>query len=269
MSAESPRCLSKHGTQEMVSNVRICSVYKIGLSKKRCEAHFLEEHFLFSFKAVPDVFGWGLACGHWVSEWGQVLSTKWSTNHFSLYLTSYFVIGPFFFFLVLGLELRAYTLSQSAIPFLWRVFQANLPGLALNRDLPDLCLRVAGITGMSRWHPALLHFINLKSIDLSCLSLTLKLKFLHFISHILWVVVQFKCTWSPGDGVCLACVWQLMQPGHWCPQYIWHGSYPFSVLLIVLQVLAWTQKPSTLVILQAVTLLSSLCDLSSLSEEPV
>jgi hypothetical protein len=47
---------------------------------------------------------------------------------------------------VLGLELRAFTLSHSTSPFfLWRVFSRQgltnyLPRLALNHDPPDLCL---------------------------------------------------------------------------------------------------------------------------------
>jgi hypothetical protein len=53
-------------------------------------------------------------------------------------LTSICFILLFFFFLVLGLELRAYTLthSTSIFFFLWCVFY--LPGLTSNRDLPDL-----------------------------------------------------------------------------------------------------------------------------------
>jgi hypothetical protein len=48
------------------------------------------------------------------------------------------------FFSVLGFELRAYTLSHSTSPFLWRVFWDRfswtiLPGLASNHDPPDLC----------------------------------------------------------------------------------------------------------------------------------
>jgi hypothetical protein len=52
----------------------------------------------------------------------------------------------FFFCPVLGLELRAYTLSHSTSPFfVMGVFQGRMsqiifPGLALNRDSPDLCL---------------------------------------------------------------------------------------------------------------------------------
>jgi hypothetical protein len=51
----------------------------------------------------------------------------------------------FFFFEVLGLELRAFTLSHSTRPifvrgFRDRVLQNYLPGLASNCDPPDLCL---------------------------------------------------------------------------------------------------------------------------------
>jgi hypothetical protein len=51
----------------------------------------------------------------------------------------------FYFFAVLGLELRAYTLSHSTSPFLWRFFSKEgllnyLPGWALNNDPSDLCL---------------------------------------------------------------------------------------------------------------------------------
>jgi hypothetical protein len=51
----------------------------------------------------------------------------------------------FFFFAVLGLELRTYTLSHSTSPFLWWIFQDRvswtiLPRLALNLDPPDRCL---------------------------------------------------------------------------------------------------------------------------------
>jgi hypothetical protein len=48
----------------------------------------------------------------------------------------------FFFFVVLGLELRAYTLSHSTSPFLEKGFliKKPLPGLASNCDPPDLCL---------------------------------------------------------------------------------------------------------------------------------
>jgi hypothetical protein len=48
----------------------------------------------------------------------------------------------FFFFAVLGLELRAYALSHSTSPppFFSRYVPENyLPGLALNCDPPDLC----------------------------------------------------------------------------------------------------------------------------------
>jgi NhaP-type Na+/H+ or K+/H+ antiporter len=50
-----------------------------------------------------------------------------------------------FFFVILGLELRAYTLSHSTSPFLcWVFFFLDrslelFARLALNRDLPDLC----------------------------------------------------------------------------------------------------------------------------------
>jgi hypothetical protein len=58
---------------------------------------------------------------------------------------TYFNIGVFqkntndilFFFAVLGLELRAYTLSHSTSPF---VLGNYLPWLASNHDPPDLCL---------------------------------------------------------------------------------------------------------------------------------
>jgi hypothetical protein len=48
------------------------------------------------------------------------------------------------FFVVLGLELRAFTLSCSTSPifvmgFLRQGLANYLPGLALNRDPPDLC----------------------------------------------------------------------------------------------------------------------------------
>jgi hypothetical protein len=51
----------------------------------------------------------------------------------------------FFFFSVLGFELRAYTLSHSTRPFFVMGFfeigsSELLPGLALNCDPPDLCL---------------------------------------------------------------------------------------------------------------------------------
>jgi hypothetical protein len=51
----------------------------------------------------------------------------------------------FFFFVVLGLELRAYTLSHCTSPFLLRIFRDRvswnyLPRLALNYDPLDLCL---------------------------------------------------------------------------------------------------------------------------------
>jgi hypothetical protein len=51
-----------------------------------------------------------------------------------------------FFITVLGLELRAYTLSHSISPFLCLlgIFEQGLANylsrLALNDDLPDLCL---------------------------------------------------------------------------------------------------------------------------------
>jgi hypothetical protein len=51
----------------------------------------------------------------------------------------------FFFFAVLGLEIRAYILSHSTSPFFvmgfFEIGSWNyLPGLASNRDPPDLCL---------------------------------------------------------------------------------------------------------------------------------
>jgi hypothetical protein len=50
----------------------------------------------------------------------------------------------FFFFLVLGLELRAYTLSYSTSPFLVIFLRYSLenylPWLASNHNPPDLCL---------------------------------------------------------------------------------------------------------------------------------
>jgi hypothetical protein len=52
----------------------------------------------------------------------------------------------FFFFAVPGFELRAYTLSNSTSPiFVKGIFELGsllnyLPGLASNRDPPDLCL---------------------------------------------------------------------------------------------------------------------------------
>jgi hypothetical protein len=60
------------------------------------------------------------------------------------YFTSpFFVI--FFFFVVVGFELRAYTLSHSASPFLMMTFfeigfLELFAWLALNRNPPDLCL---------------------------------------------------------------------------------------------------------------------------------
>jgi hypothetical protein len=50
-----------------------------------------------------------------------------------------------FFFLALGLELRAYTLSHSTSPLLVMFFfktglENYLPGLASNRDPLDFCL---------------------------------------------------------------------------------------------------------------------------------
>jgi hypothetical protein len=56
-----------------------------------------------------------------------------------------FLFLSFFFFAILGFELRAYTLSHAISPFLWWVFSRSgllnsLPGLASNRDPPDLCL---------------------------------------------------------------------------------------------------------------------------------
>jgi hypothetical protein len=52
-----------------------------------------------------------------------------------------------FFFSILGFELRAHTLNHSTSPIfvkgfsIWRgVSQNYLPGLASNRDPPDLCL---------------------------------------------------------------------------------------------------------------------------------
>jgi hypothetical protein len=50
-----------------------------------------------------------------------------------------------FIFLVLGFELRAYTLSHSTSPFFVKGFSRwglsnYLPGLASNLDPPDLCL---------------------------------------------------------------------------------------------------------------------------------
>jgi hypothetical protein len=53
----------------------------------------------------------------------------------------------FFFFMVLGFELRAYTLSHSTALFFFLMgfsrlgLENYLPGLALNCDPPDLCLR--------------------------------------------------------------------------------------------------------------------------------
>jgi hypothetical protein len=51
----------------------------------------------------------------------------------------------FFFLVVLGLELRAYTLSHSTSPFFLKgIFEIGslnyLPRLALNSNPPDLCL---------------------------------------------------------------------------------------------------------------------------------
>jgi hypothetical protein len=53
------------------------------------------------------------------------------------------VLSFFFFFLVLGLELRAYTLSHSTSLFVKGFLELGshyLPRLALNRNPPDLCL---------------------------------------------------------------------------------------------------------------------------------
>jgi hypothetical protein len=72
-----------------------------------------------------------------------MISPGWSWTHQGLSASVFF-----FFFAVLGFELRAYTLSHSASPFwCWFFFFLDkvsltiyLPGLALNHNLPDLCL---------------------------------------------------------------------------------------------------------------------------------
>jgi hypothetical protein len=66
---------------------------------------------------------------------------------------------------VLELELRAYTLSHSTNPFLWRFFFSRY-GLtelftwaASNRHPPDLCLLSARITGISHWRLVLTSYL--------------------------------------------------------------------------------------------------------------
>jgi hypothetical protein len=68
----------------------------------------------------------------------------------------------FFFFLVLEFELRAYTLSHSTSPFFFffvmgffKIGSVNyLPKLPFNVILLISASSVAGITGVSHWHPA-------------------------------------------------------------------------------------------------------------------
>jgi hypothetical protein len=66
----------------------------------------------------------------------------------------------FFFWVVLGLELKAYTLSHSTSPifcegfFQGRVSQNYLPGLLWTVILLICASWVARITGMSHWHLA-------------------------------------------------------------------------------------------------------------------
>jgi hypothetical protein len=62
-----------------------------------------------------------------------------------VYVYIKYLCRDFLFFLVLGFELRAYTLSHSTSPFLWwafwcRVSQTICLGLISNCDPPDLCL---------------------------------------------------------------------------------------------------------------------------------
>jgi hypothetical protein len=68
------------------------------------------------------------------------------------------------FFAVLQLELRPYTLSHSTSPFLWRVFHDRVSWTILPSWLQIAILLisaswVAGIIGMSHWHPAIFYSI--------------------------------------------------------------------------------------------------------------
>jgi hypothetical protein len=72
----------------------------------------------------------------------NLLSVCWKCIPFLINFTV-----TFFFPSVLALELRAFTLSYSTSPFLWRIFVEigsrelyYMPGLVSNNDSPDLCL---------------------------------------------------------------------------------------------------------------------------------
>jgi hypothetical protein len=75
------------------------------------------------------------------------LTSQWVNAFLILDLPFFLSFFPSFFFLViLGLELWAYTLSHSTsnffvkVLFRDRVSEHYLPGLASNWDRPDLCL---------------------------------------------------------------------------------------------------------------------------------
>jgi hypothetical protein len=78
---------------------------------------------------------------------------------------------------VLGLELRAYTLSHSTSPFFVcyfqdRVSQTICPGWLRTTVLLIAASQVARIIGVSHWHPALLLVFKEKSILFSKMAVS-------------------------------------------------------------------------------------------------
>jgi hypothetical protein len=78
-------------------------------------------------------------------ERGKIVKTKWKAAALFLGIEHYFHLEFFFFFVVLGFELRAYTLSHSINSFLVKgIFKIESRELfasaASNCNLPDLCL---------------------------------------------------------------------------------------------------------------------------------
>jgi hypothetical protein len=107
--------------------------------------------------------------------------------------TFYFIY--LFIFAVLGLELRAFTLSHSTSPIFVKFFSGQgvvnyLPGLASNHNLSDLCLPSSQDYRREPLHPAFLSFLLFVCV---CVC-----------------VCVWCCRWNPGPHACYLLFWRFI-----------------------------------------------------------